>query len=126
LKLGSVKQPRVFVVQEPLYKDNRSGEIRSKFSLDPAKNFGELVYILNWSDPSELSVQQMVWKVRRELQGFTEHDYLLMVGNPTAMALSAVIAAEHTGGILKLLYWDNVRGGGVYRAETVDVNAQPL
>jgi hypothetical protein len=125
LNLGSLKQPRVFVVQEPLYKDNRSGEIRQKFSLEPAKDFGDLVYVLNWSDPSELSAQQMLWKVRRELETFHRQDYLLMVGNPTAMALCAVIAAEETEGCFQLLYWDN-KNGGQYRVETVDVNAQPL
>lgn len=126
LKIGSERPPRVFVVQEPLYKDSRSGEIRSKFSLEPAQEFGELVYVLNWSDPSELSAQQMLWKVRRELQHFTKYDYLLMVGNPTAMALSAIIAAERTDGCFRILYWDNVKSGGLYRVETVDVNAQPL
>lgn len=123
LKLGSTPQPKVYVVQEPLFKDKR-GQIRSKFDLSPAEAYGELNYVLNWSDPLELDIRQMLWKIRKALLNFTENDYLLMVGNPTAMALTAAVANERTDGCFRLLYWDNMKEE--YRADQIDMHAQPL
>lgn len=123
LQIGSDRPPRVYVVQEPMYKD-RSGRLREKFSLKKAEEFGDICLVLNWSDPHELDARRMLWKARNALRDFRPTDYLLMVGNPTAMALVAVVAAEMADGCLQLLYWDN--NPGHYRVDLVDFHAQPI
>ena len=124
LQIGSLRPPRVYIVQEPLYKDRR-GQLKEKFSLEAAKEFGDLCMVLNWSDPHELDARRMLWKARTALRDFRADDYLLMVGNPTAMAIVAVVAAEMTDGHLQLLYWDN-KPPGSYRVDLVNFHAQPL
>jgi hypothetical protein len=66
----------------------------------------------------------MLWKARQALRDFGPQDFLLMIGNPTAMAIVAVVAAERSEGYLQLLYWDNKTEE--YRVDLVDFNAQPL
>ena len=123
LQTGSDRPPRVYVVQEPLYRD-KAGKLREKFSLRRAEEYGDICMVLNWSDPHELDARRMLWKARTALRDFQPSDYLLMIGNPTAMAIVAVVAAEMTDGYLQLLYWDN--NPGFYRIDTVNFHAQPL
>ena len=44
--------------------------------------------------------------MRKNLQDIRKQDYLLAVGAPTIIALSAIIASEQTNGQFNMLKWD--------------------
>jgi hypothetical protein len=45
--------------------------------------------------------------MRRLLSKFTDEDYLLLSGDPVAIAIAGALAADHNQGRMKTLKWDN-------------------
>lgn len=121
-----MSQSRVYVVQEPIAK--RHGRPARRFSLAPAEAYGELRFVLDWSDTRGLGdsggkvEREILWKIRRAMDDYTEDDYILMTGNWTAMALAVAIALEVTGGRVRCLQWDKDDG---YKVVVIDINAPP-
>jgi hypothetical protein len=115
---------RVFVTQKP-YTRMRDGAVRYIKDISPAKQYGELVYMANRGDipEDELAAADLVWKLRALLSGFTRHDYLLPMGHPTVMMIAGCIAAEQTGGEVKILVWNKEAHN--YDVFRLDLNAQP-
>lgn len=118
---------RVFVVQEPIVK--RHGRPARRFSLAPAEEFGELVFLLDWSETRGLGANGgtteavILWKIRERMEGFdADQDYILMTGNWTAMAMAVALALEMSGGYVRCLQWDRDDG---YRTVTIDMNVPP-
>ena len=72
---------KVFVVSET-----------GKHNIAPALDYGE-------SAPT-------VSRIKRVLEGFTDEDYLLFIGDPTAIAIMATVAAAKNHGRYKCLKWD--------------------
>jgi len=97
----------VYVVQEPLMRDRVSGEVRPKFDISPARKYGEVRYLLNWSDDCS-DPESLVKFLTLQLKDYSSVDYILVTGNPNAMAIATCIAARNTGGLLKLLSWNNL------------------
>lgn len=115
---------RVFVVQEPMMLLNN--RLTPRFSLDPAREFGELVFLLNWSEikGSMAGVESdVLWKLRERLNGFSDNDYILMTGDWGAMALSCMIAAEKNDGRARCLQWEQT--ARCYRVVELDLNSPP-
>ena len=97
--------PRVFVVQRPTQRDD-DGSIVPSMDLSPAKEHGELYYILRedqnpFTDPSA-TVRDIDRYFTDQL--FGEDDYLLLVGNPILIALVAATAADYVPA-LRMLQW---------------------
>lgn len=95
---------RVFVVNEPLKWDEASQSQVKAIDLSPAVIHGELIFLLPAGrlpmDPTPTLVS-----LRRGLADFKSDDYLLLVGDPRAIAWAAAIAADQTDGQLQLLHW---------------------
>jgi hypothetical protein len=90
-------KPKVYVVQDQ--KDR---------NLAPAMDYGELRPVLDVEDePRILNVPAITHKIKRQLQRFTQNDYLVLIGSPVAIAIAAAYVADLTGGRFKLLKWDN-------------------
>jgi hypothetical protein len=92
---GEIRMPRVFVIQETM-----------KHNLLPAQAFGDLVFLLPPQVQITFSPGPIVVRMERHLQGFTEDDYLLLIGDPAAMAVAGALVAKHNNGRFKLLKWD--------------------
>lgn len=95
--------PRVFVVNEPLKFEDGQGWVRH-LNLRPARDHGELVFLLaagQLPDDPRPSIDAL----RRGLADITPEDYLLLIGDPRAIAWAAAIAADLTDGRLRLLHW---------------------
>lgn len=95
----------VYVVQEHRRYDRESGEYVPAHDLSPAEAFGELRYLLTptaapWRPESIL---EDLWA---GLEGFTEGDYLLMVGNPVLIGLAAAVVSEVNDGVIRFLQWN--------------------
>jgi hypothetical protein len=101
---------RVFVVHQPTGRDRATGAIRPTMDLSPAREWGELRFILReWENPFT-DFDATVAEVRRVLEGeqLSDADWLLLVGNPCLIGLVAAEAARITGG-LRMLQWDRAQ-----------------
>ncbi|MGD9687874.1 MAG: hypothetical protein AB7U43_12980 [Desulfobacter sp.] len=73
--------------------------------LASAQDFGQLEYLLKTSLDQTFAPQEVLSSFREKLEGFTDNDYLLLVGDPVAMALAVNVAAEANSGRAKVLKW---------------------
>jgi hypothetical protein len=71
----------------------------------PAGEYGELKVLL---PPGQvvLSPGPTLARLRKNLNAFSDNDYLLMIGDPVAIALAAMVASDINGGRVKMLKWD--------------------
>ena len=90
------KEKFVYVIQQPAPNIN----------ILSASDYGYLVICLPNRDQAILSTAPYVQKMRKNLQDIRKQDYLLAVGDPTIIALSAIIASEQTNGQFNMLKWD--------------------
>lgn len=84
----------VYVVQDPEGKN-----------ILAAKKFGKLEALL---PPGQITLSPgpSILKLRQKLQKFCDDDYLLLIGDPIAIALAAMIAGANNTGRVKFLKWD--------------------
>tara|TARA_R100001244_G_scaffold57213_1_gene48555 strand:+ start:2075 stop:2410 length:336 start_codon:yes stop_codon:yes gene_type:complete len=85
----------VYIVQEMRGRD-----------LSDATSFGDLEILLPAKYQTSFSAQPTLRFLDRKLRKFNDDDYLLLAGDPVAIALASAIAARTNGGRLKLLKWD--------------------
>lgn len=85
----------VYVVQESKGKDVLG-----------AMKFGELNLLLPEGNQIVLSSQPTIRKLNNALKNFNDDDYLLLMGDPIALALATAIAARWNQGRVKFLKWD--------------------
>lgn len=84
----------VYVVQES-----------PKFNILPATEYGELDVLL---PPGQITLATVpvVQNLKAKLRKYTDDDYLLAIGDPTAIGLAVAVAAKFNGGRVKMLKWD--------------------
>jgi len=108
---------KVFVVNEPMrWSIEESAWVRA-INLKPAGVHGEIVHLL---PPGELplNMDDTVEAIRTGLIDISLEDYIVLVGDPRAIAIAAAVATEYLDGWLRMLQWD--RGNRVYRPIIVD------
>ena len=96
----------VYIPQEPRKRDAKSGQWVTAIDLSPAKKFGDLKVLLQHRS-LPIDIEPMSQNLKESLKDFSDDDYMLAIGNPTAMVLSAIIASQNNDGKLKMLYWDS-------------------
>ena len=114
---------RVFVVHQPTGRDKATGAIKPTMDLSPAREYGELRFILReWENPFN-DVQATVAEVRRVLEGedFGPEDWLLLVGNPCLIGIVSAVATDLVAE-LRMLQWD--RAHHRYLPVTAQLDAQ--
>ena len=94
----------VYVVQNQHRFDKEKGIFVPKFSLEEAKEYGELSYLLG-PTASPFRPEPIIEEMQRKLWSFSDDDYLLLVGNPILIGCAVAIAAEHNEGKAALLQW---------------------
>ncbi len=101
--------PKVYVVSETL-----------QHNVTPALKFGDIETILPPNAQIIFSVVPAVRRIQRKLEKFTDEDYLVLIGDPSAIGIVCAIAAARNNGRFKLLKWD--RREHVYIPIQVDLN----
>ncbi|MBE16845.1 MAG: hypothetical protein CL867_11410 [Cytophagaceae bacterium] len=86
---------KVYVVQEVSGKN-----------LLPAASYGELEFLVPPLTNLMFETEATVSKIRTALRGFTEDDYLLLVGDPVCIGIATHYAAEECEEV-NFLKWDN-------------------
>jgi hypothetical protein len=76
-------------------------------NLTPAARWGELV-VLFQQNVSRAATSAIVQAMREKMDGFTEEDCLVAVGDPALLASASCIAARKCGGLLRILRWDRM------------------
>lgn len=84
----------VYVVQEVSGKNILS-----------ASKFGKLEVLLP-AGQIVLSPGPSIFKLKQKLKNYSSDDYLLLIGDPIAIALSAMVAATFNNGRVNFLKWD--------------------
>ena len=101
---------RVFVVQD------------TSLNLAKATRFGELEALLPRNITITMQPDSILAELRRRLREFTSDDYLLLTGDPLAIALAVTAAGAANEGIVTVLKWD--RELGDYYPVRVDLYVQ--
>ena len=90
------KDMTVYIVQE----------LRGR-NFSDATSFGDCEILLP-ADIQTYSTLPIIRKLNARLANFCDDDYLLLAGDPAAIALSASIAARHNNNRFKMLKWDRL------------------
>ncbi len=85
--------PKVFITQA------------TPHDLAPATVYGELVILLKQAKDQTFAPQPVLRMLKQQLKDFSDQDFLLLVGDPVAMALAVNAAAQVNNGRVKLLKW---------------------
>lgn len=98
---------RVFIPQIPSRFDTAAGAWMPTVNIEPAKKFGEL-HVMLPPEANRLELTTIVGLLKRMMADFGPKDYLVALGDPSVIALSAVMA-ERAAGRLRLLKWDRMQ-----------------
>lgn len=98
--------PRVFVVQRSQRWDVRQQKLVDKFDLEPARQHGELVFLLSPS-AAPFNSESVVRDLHLGLDSFNpEVDSLLLIGNPCLIGFAVALAGDLSNdGKISLLQW---------------------
>lgn len=119
---AQTKSPaRVFVVQDSRYRDRETGLYTSKYDLRPAEKFGRLVTIMGGGKVIPERAAQAMRQIREVLKTFGENDFILVIGDPAAIAGACMVASAVNAGRVKLLRWD--RASGAYEIVQLEMEA---
>lgn len=99
-----MSHPRVFVVQNTHQMNESSGSLEPKFNLQPAAEFGELIFLVS-PTARPFRSEVLIKEMREKLEDFSDDDYLLLIGNPSLMGFATAIAAIQNQGRVKVLQW---------------------
>lgn len=110
---------RVFVVQRPAFYDREKRGWVNKYDISPAREFGELVYLLRPGNLYRDQLATTLVALRSALADFSLDDYLLAIGDPVAIAAAVIAASQRTGGRVHLLKYDRMSGS--YASYLVDL-----
>ena len=94
--------PTVYVIQE--VAGTKAGN--PKINIMGASNYGNFKFLLPEFSQMIFSPGPLVFKLRQGLKNFTDHDHLLLTGDPALIGVACSIVSDITGGKYKLLKWD--------------------
>lgn len=78
-------------------------------NISSAMKYGTLKVLVE--DPTRqigFAAGAVVQKLMVQLSNFCDDDYLLLIGDPTLIAITAMVAGLVNNGRIKLLKWDNM------------------
>lgn len=110
---------RVYVTQRPARFSQERGGWVNKYDLSPAREFGDLVYLLPPRNIYNDGLGQAIAKIKTQLKHYTPNDHIMALGDPLVIAVTVMIAASKTNGVVSLLKWDRIENR--YRAFLIDI-----
>lgn len=78
----------------------------TQHNIASALDYGRLETILPPNAQIAFSVAPTVRRIQRKLEKFSDEDYLLLIGDPSAIGICCAIAAARNHGRFKMLKWD--------------------
>ena len=99
--------PKVFVVQEPLKRDPSTGQMVPMMDFTKALEYGELVFCLA-PGPVAFASAPTINRLKEVFKDFSDDDYFVAAGDPSAIAIAAAVLGEVNNGYFKILKWDKM------------------
>ncbi len=96
------KPPTIYVPQEPTKRDPISGQRSPLYDLSPALKFGSLKVLLPHGIML-LNTTPIVETLKRDMADFCDEDYVMCIGDPSAIAAAVMVASSINEGRVKLL-----------------------
>lgn len=95
----------VFVVQQQMQFSSESQELIPRFpSINKAESWGVLKFILSPS-AHPFNPEIVLGDMHEALSGFSDDDYLLLIGNPILIGMATTLAAYYNNGKVNFLQW---------------------
>lgn len=110
---------KVFIVQEVLKRDHTTGNMVATMDYRRALPYGELVSCLGGGRVS-LTPGPTIDILKEKLRNFSDDDYLIPTGDPSAIGIAFMVASENNRGRVKCLKWD--RDSKSYIEVQIDLN----
>ena len=96
------KPSTVYVIQEiPGTKEGIP-----KINIMGAASYGTFKFLLPELSQIIFSPGPLIFKLRKELAGYRQKDYLLLTGDPAIIGVACSIVSDITNGKFNLLKWD--------------------
>ena len=96
------KPSTVYVIQEiPGTKEGSP-----KINIMGAASYGTFKFLLPELSQIIFSPGPLIFKLRKELAGYRQKDYLLLTGDPAIIGVACSIVSDITNGKFNLLKWD--------------------
>jgi hypothetical protein len=95
IQKGEIHVPKVYVVSET-----------TQHNIASALDYGQIETILPPNAQIAFSVVPTVRRIQRKLEKFTDEDFLLLIGDPSAIGITCAVAAAKNNGRFKCLKWD--------------------
>lgn len=108
----------VYVIQDQQTRDQRTGALSSRFDISAAEAYGEFKFLLG-SSARPFHPDHILDQLRSGLEGFTEEDHLLLIGNPNFMLWIGMILTDLGINKVRTLQWN--MGDGNYREIVAEV-----
>jgi len=96
------RKPIVHILQE--LPGTKAGA--PKINIMSASKYGEFKFLLPEFSQIIFSPGPLIFKLRNLLKDYTQHDYLLLTGDPAIIGVACSIVADTTNGKFNLLKWD--------------------
>jgi len=99
-----MSNPVVYIPQEPRKRDE-DGEWKPLYDLSPALRFGTLKMLLPHG-PLLLDTSTVMKSLREKLKDFCDNDYIMLIGDPAAIASTIMVASDINDGLVNVLRYD--------------------
>lgn len=96
---------KCYIIQEPVKHDPISGQMVPVMDFRKVLQYGEPIICLPNGRVS-LSPGPTIDALRTKLKDFTDDDYIVSVGDPTAIFVAAMVLGDLNRGKCNLLKWD--------------------
>jgi len=97
-----MSERKVYVIQH--IAGSQAGN--PKINIIGAQKYGEFKFLLPEFSQMIFSPGPLVFKLRKGLKDFKEHDYLLLTGDPALIGVACSIVSDITNGKFNILKWD--------------------
>lgn len=94
----------VYVIQDQQSLNRNTGKLEPRFDVTPAKEYGELRYLLSPS-ARPFNPDHVLEELRVGLKDFTEDDHVLLIGNPNFMLWIGMLLGPEIDTV-KTLQWN--------------------
>lgn len=101
--------PHVYISQDNSRR-SPDGEMVRVFDFTPAAMYGELVTLLP-AHPIPHDTSSIIDDLRAALIDYSDGDFILPSGDPVAMGLAMMVAAEMNDGRVTVLRWNKLERG---------------
>jgi hypothetical protein len=98
-------RPRVFIIQEPVRRNADTGIMEPVMDFRPVMEYGDPVVCLKTGRVS-LTPGPTIDALKDALRDFNDDDYIVSVGDPSAIFIAAMVIGQLNRNSCKLLKWD--------------------